>query len=128
MLSITAQLVDFREMVVFFTGHIVIVSFVFIHIPGGSFIFNISSRHRPVSDLESHIRKPPKAGALRESTIANRKSTISRRLQSSILGMSSILVSWEARAPGLAKGAPATAPPISRLLALSPNPSSQHLQ
>jgi len=33
--------------------------FVFIHIPGGSFIFNISTRQHPFSGLEKHIRKPP---------------------------------------------------------------------
>ena len=40
-------------------GHYVTHHFVFIHIPGGSFIFNIFMDQRPVSDLEKHIRAPP---------------------------------------------------------------------
>jgi hypothetical protein len=40
-------------------GHCVTSPFVFIHIPGGSFIFNISRPERPVSDPKKHIREPP---------------------------------------------------------------------
>ena len=46
------RLVHFREKTLFCTGHFVIASCVFIHIPGGCFIFNISRGQRPVSDLE----------------------------------------------------------------------------
>ena len=41
-LSIVAIIVQFREKKVYFAGHFVITAFVFIDIPGGSFIFNIS--------------------------------------------------------------------------------------
>jgi len=40
-------------------GHCVILSFVFIHIPGGSFIFNIFLGERPASDLAEHMGEPP---------------------------------------------------------------------
>jgi hypothetical protein len=59
LLSIIAQLVHFRVKGVFLAGHFVVVAFVFMHIPGGCFIFNISKGQLPVSDLEKHIRKPP---------------------------------------------------------------------
>jgi hypothetical protein len=44
---------------VFLAGQFVIVSFVFIHIPGGSFIFNIFKGQCPISNPEKHIREPP---------------------------------------------------------------------
>jgi hypothetical protein len=40
-------------------GHCVNLPFVFIHISGSTFIFNIFIDQRPVSDLEKHIREPP---------------------------------------------------------------------
>jgi len=54
-----AQLLHFRVKAVFLAGHFVIVAFVFIHIPGGCFIFNISKGQLPVSDPEKHIHEPP---------------------------------------------------------------------
>jgi hypothetical protein len=62
LLSIIVQWVHFRVEAVFFTGHFVIVTCVFIHIAGSIFIFNISKGQRPVSDLEEHIREPPQWG------------------------------------------------------------------
>jgi hypothetical protein len=59
LLSIIAQLVDFRVKPVFFTGHFVIVAFVFMHIAGSIFIFNISKGQPPVSGPEKHIGEPP---------------------------------------------------------------------
>ena len=47
-LSIVAIIVQFREKKVYFAGHFVITAFVFIDIPGGSFIFNISRGQSPV--------------------------------------------------------------------------------
>jgi hypothetical protein len=40
-------------------GNYVTLSFVFIHIPGGSFIFNISMGKHPVSDLDQRFGEPP---------------------------------------------------------------------
>ena len=42
LLSIRVQFVHFRVKAVFFAGHFVIASFVFMHIAGSIFIFNIS--------------------------------------------------------------------------------------
>jgi hypothetical protein len=47
LLSISEQSVHFRVKAVFFAGHFVIVSFVFIYIAGSSFIFNIFMGLRP---------------------------------------------------------------------------------
>ena len=47
LLPIVGQIVQFRVNTLYFAGHFVIVANVFIHIPGGSFIFNISWRQRP---------------------------------------------------------------------------------
>jgi hypothetical protein len=51
--------VHFRVKAVFFAGHFVVVSFVFMHIAGSIFIFNISKGQPPVSDLEKHLSEPP---------------------------------------------------------------------
>jgi hypothetical protein len=52
LLSIIAQLVHFRVKAVFLDGHFVIVTFVFMHIAGSIFIFNISKAQPPVSHPE----------------------------------------------------------------------------
>jgi hypothetical protein len=52
LVSISVRLVYFREKRVFFDGHFAMLPFVFIHIPGGSFIFNIFLGQSPVSDLD----------------------------------------------------------------------------
>jgi hypothetical protein len=51
LLSISVQFVHSRVKAVFFTGHFVPVSCVFMHIAGSIFIFNISKGQRPVLDL-----------------------------------------------------------------------------
>jgi hypothetical protein len=53
------QLVHFRVKGWFFGGHFVSVAFVFMHIPGGCFIFNVSKGQRHVSDSEKRIREAP---------------------------------------------------------------------
>ncbi len=50
---------SFGHKVVSIVVHFVNLAFVFIHIVGSIFIFNISLDQRPVSDLEKHIREPP---------------------------------------------------------------------
>jgi len=57
LLSIMRQSVQFRVKAVFFNGHFVPFASVFIHIPGGCFISNISTGQRPGPDLESHTRQ-----------------------------------------------------------------------
>ena len=82
----------------FLSGHFVIVSCVFIHIAGSISIFNISLAQPPVSEakvaptfrserLDQRAREPSHGGhfANRQSTIVDRQSQISRRLESSIL-------------------------------------------
>jgi hypothetical protein len=54
------------------------------HIAGSIFIFNIFMGQRPVSYIEKHIREPPQWGALRKSTIDNRKSSIANQPQAGI--------------------------------------------
>jgi hypothetical protein len=49
----------FCQKVALIFGHCVIRPFVFIHIPGGSFIFNISLGERAVPDLDQRIGEPP---------------------------------------------------------------------
>jgi hypothetical protein len=51
-LLIPAQWVHFRVKTGFFARHFVIVSCVFIHIAGSTFIFNISKYPRPVPDAD----------------------------------------------------------------------------
>ena len=53
MLSIVAHLVHFSVKAVFFAGHFVIVAFVFMHIAGSIFIFNISKGQRPLRAVDS---------------------------------------------------------------------------
>jgi hypothetical protein len=95
LLSISVQFVHFRVKTWFFARHVVIVSFVFMHIAGSIFIFNIFMGQRPASDLGQRVGGPPQWGC--SSQIDNRKSTISRRLESSLLCVSSILLSFRAR-------------------------------
>ena len=52
LLSIIVKWAHFHVKPWFFARHFVIVSFVFIHMSGSIFIFNISKDQRPVSDLE----------------------------------------------------------------------------
>jgi hypothetical protein len=54
-----AQFVHFRAKAVFLAGQIVIVTCVFMHIPGSIFVFNISRGQLRRSDLEKHIGEPP---------------------------------------------------------------------
>jgi len=70
-LQTLAQWVHFRAKTVFFARHFVVVSCVFIHIAGSTFIFNISKGKRPVSELEKDISDPPQWGVLGKSTIEN---------------------------------------------------------
>jgi hypothetical protein len=55
---IIVQLVHFRVNPQFFAGQFVMLSFVFMDIPGGSFIPNISKGQRPVPNPEKQVGEP----------------------------------------------------------------------
>ena len=74
LLSIIAQLVNSRVKSRIYRCTFCRSLFVFMHIAGSIFIFNISKGQRPVSDLDQRVNDPLQWGALRKSAIDNRKS------------------------------------------------------
>jgi hypothetical protein len=95
LLSISVQFVHSRVKAVFFTGHCVIFSCVFMHIAGSIFILNIFMAQRPILGLDQPLGEPPQW--VGPPQIDNRQSKIGNSLSADPSSTSAALRSgqWE---------------------------------